>query len=489
MYNGEEDEFRTSDEDYMRELYLKFRKEIESGASEEYYELNELLDIYDYAQDEGDILVQMYVFMTASRLHPRAHDFDERIGFFLSYIAPEAAMDLLDRKGREDTALWDVLAIGLKCYPSGDPREMIEKLLAKYSRLDTETTLKLIDMLREFNRPDLLSEFYPEISKRAEDPRGLAFEVAEALKESDQYLEHARKIAEELTAMEPFNVEAWLLSARLEFSLEHPDEALAAVDYALAIDPDNRNAKITRSVIMVAMDSKREEAISVMREILQTEPDNPFALEALAEAYKREGRGKQAAEHYVQIIKNKVFISTDPYVGLVESDPDNIERNLREVGVDANPKKWDERFATLNEKGKAAAGVEMLRAVFWINPEAIDIMSVLDVLYSAGRYKEFVDVYETGRATVKEDGETAVARIPMVAYICVATAYLKIGNKERAAQISRWLMDVEITSQDFNELMRLRGIKLTARLINTVASTDTLAEEEIALFDPFISLL
>ena len=84
MYN---DDQQKNEEDYMHSLYLRFRAEVESGAVIEYYELNELLDIYDYAQDEGDVMVQMFVFLTASRLYPRNHDFDERMGFFLSYIS------------------------------------------------------------------------------------------------------------------------------------------------------------------------------------------------------------------------------------------------------------------------------------------------------------------------------------------------------------------------------------------------------------------
>ena len=76
MYN---DDQRKSDEQYMQQLYSRFRQEVESGATVDFYEIDELLDIYDYAQDEGDVMVQMYVFLTAARLYPQNHEFDERI--------------------------------------------------------------------------------------------------------------------------------------------------------------------------------------------------------------------------------------------------------------------------------------------------------------------------------------------------------------------------------------------------------------------------
>ncbi len=60
----------------MKELYDRFRREVLEEKTVDYYEEDELLDIYDYAQDEGDVMVQFYVFLTARRLHPDSTLFD-----------------------------------------------------------------------------------------------------------------------------------------------------------------------------------------------------------------------------------------------------------------------------------------------------------------------------------------------------------------------------------------------------------------------------
>ena len=72
-----------SDEQYMRELYERFRHGVMNNDNSEFYDENELLDIYDFAQDEGDDMVQLYVLLTGARLYPDSDFLDERKAFFL----------------------------------------------------------------------------------------------------------------------------------------------------------------------------------------------------------------------------------------------------------------------------------------------------------------------------------------------------------------------------------------------------------------------
>ena len=72
-----------TDEQYMRELYERFLKGVRDNMNSEFYEEDELLDIYDYAQDEGDEMVQLYVLLAGARLYPDSDFLDERKAFFL----------------------------------------------------------------------------------------------------------------------------------------------------------------------------------------------------------------------------------------------------------------------------------------------------------------------------------------------------------------------------------------------------------------------
>lgn len=484
MYN--DDDSRKSDEEYMRSLYDRFRREVESGASMDYYEINELLDIYDYAQDEGDAMVQMFVFLAAARLYPDNHDFDERMAFFLSYVSQDAANDMISRGGRQESALWDVLRMGVKCYPAEDPTPYLDDILEKYDALDCESVLKIIDLLRDMDRRDLLAKYYPAISKRAEDQRGLAFEVAETLKERGDFMEEARKVADDLTKLEPFNIEAWLLLARIEFGLERPEEALAAVDYALAIDPEHFNARLTRGVIMVVMPDKRAESISILKGILESEPLNNFALEGLAEAYVREGRTKDACDIYATMIRNDVATASnvDPLSIICELAPDNLEEYLQ-LAINhgkTDSETWRAMVAGLLDKEKFA---EAGRAVdYYYRNVGITtwVDFYLHTLYDAGMLARYAEVFEEVSGSLNSPGSRP-GFFTLTDYILLAAVYLRLGRKEDAAALSEAIEKSKEKAASIDDHFRKRGIRLTARLIHTLATTDDLTVN-LKNFDP-----
>lgn len=287
----------------MRGLYERFRNEITQGVQPDYYDRDELLDIYDYAQDEADVMTQMYVFLVASRLYPDVDSFlGERIGFFVSYLDSRAGLDLLQRKGRPDTPLWDVLALGVKHYPDGDPAADLDILFSKHQHIDSESVIKLVDLLRDMERPDLLLLHLEELRKKAEDPQGLIFEAAESFRNSgEQYLDTARGLAEELTEKEPFNIDNWILLSKIQFQRQEPEEAISAADYAAALDPDFRAPKIMRALGMVMTGKDRAAAIEELRNLIHEQPDDAVAFRGLVEALKQEGRNEEAVDEYLRL--------------------------------------------------------------------------------------------------------------------------------------------------------------------------------------------
>lgn len=484
MYN--DDDSRKSDEDYMRSLYDRFRQEVESGAPIEYYEIDELLDIYDFAQDEGDAMVQMFVFLTASRLYPQNREFEERLAFFLSYVSQDAANDMISRQGREDSALWDVLQMWVKCYPSGDPAPYIEDILKKYDSLDCETGLKIIDLLRDMDHRDLLVRYYPELAKRAEEPRGFAFEVAETIKDNDAYKSDARRIAEDLTRMEPFNIEAWLLLARIEFGLEHPEEALAAVDYALAIDPDHPNARLTRGVIMVVMDDKRREAVGVLNDVLAGDPLNIYAMEGLAEAYSREGDKAAAAEAYWKIIESGIppASSSDPLLSIIELEPDNLEDYLHRYidKYSRDEADWRVRAFVLLDKENyklAARYLDFFHREIGFRKH-VDFF--LHSLYDAKMLGRYIEVFEQVSSDAAHPASQA-GYFSLTDYLLLASAYLRTGRRDEAAQLCEAIERRKDKCQTVEDTLRVRGVNFTARLIHTLATTDNL-NVDLGEFDP-----
>lgn len=487
MYDDEEQ--RKNDEDYMRGLYERFRKEVDSGKPIEYYEINELLDIYDFAQDEGDLLVQFFVFLTFSRLYPDSNELDERMAFFLSYISSDAANDMIMRQGRQDTPLWDVLKMGVKCYPSGNPEPFIVDIINKYEKLDCESTLKIIDLLREISALELLAKYYDQLAKRAEDPRGFAFEVAETLKESDATRLKARDVAEELTTLEPFNIEAWLLLARLEFGLLHPEEALAAVDYALAIDPEHFNAKVTRAVILVGIDNRRQEAIAALTEILKIDPKNIFALEGLAEALRRDGKKNEACEIYGMILQSQLQPgnAVNPLYEIILNEPDNLEDYIKlAVGMGIlTEAEWHLRMSTLHDEGRVDLAAEVMDTVYRTAGLTKALPFFLLLLYDAKRFERLIEVFEEA-VQDRSNPASKPGFFSLTDYLLLTAAYLRAGRREEAAQLAEAIGNRPEKGNTPDEVMKYRGIYITAGFIRTLAS-DTNITVNLRDFDPLSS--
>lgn len=462
-----------SEQDYMRSLYLKFREDVDAGRPNDYYEINELLDIYDYAQDEGDVMVQMFVFLAAARQHPETREFDERMAFFMSYVSPTSVEDMLARAGRKDSPLWEVLRMGQNCYPDKDPEPSLKQILEKYDSLDCETGLKIVDLLRDMDRRDLLAKYSDRILALSEDPNGLGFEIAETLKESELYLESSRKIAEELTRMEPFNVEVWLLLARVEFSLEHPDEALAAVDYALAIDPEHRNARLTRAVILVVKDENRDEAIDLLNDFIKEDPSNVIALEGLAEAYSRAGQKKNACDVYKAIIATGVS-NTDPLLSAVQLDEDNADEYFdfyyRYGSTDEED--WCRQASVLSGKGKYGLSARMMDFFFKHHGFRNHPTMLLYALYDARDFHRFIDVFLELSTTNSPSGEpwNKPGFFSATDYLLLAASYLRAGMHHEASQIAEAIGQRKETPTSIDETMHWRGVTLTAKLIQSLAA-------------------
>lgn len=167
-----------SDEQYMRELYERFLNDVMNNNNSEFYEEDELLDIYDYAQDEGDDMVQLYVLLAGARLYPDSAFLDERKACMLSTINDESARKMFERKGRKDSALWRVLDLALKNYPEGNPEEDLTELLASGVRFSCEAIIRLLDTLHDLDRDDLIAGNVGILAERTDFVGPLYYEAA-----------------------------------------------------------------------------------------------------------------------------------------------------------------------------------------------------------------------------------------------------------------------------------------------------------------------
>lgn len=472
-----------TDEQYMRELYERFLAGVRDNNNSEFYEEDELLDIYDYAQDEGDDMVQLYVLLAGARLYPDSDFLDERKAFFLSAINSDAARNMFGRRGRKDSALWGVLKLSLDTYPDGNPEEGLSDLLATDHRFSCEAVIRLIDMLHDLNRDDLIAGNLHILREKADTPALLYYEAAEALYHNEQYVATARDLADELTQQEPFNPDNWVLLAKIELAMQHAAECVAAADYALAIDPANHRALLVRGIGLIASDDTIEEGIGILRQVLATSPEDSFAAKALAEAYARQGKAAAAREVYSSFMEQN---GGEPLMilDILKLHPDNPERYLRMYAAAEgdNERKWLEVAAQLVNDGEADQAVRML--AFYNDTFALHegMEYYLQVLYRARKYEEYATLFGKCCSDAAQPGGTSYG-FSANAYLLLASSYLMAGLYEEAVKICDLMLKDPPSPSDYEEHLRWKGMQLTLTFIRNLAREPEIIPSR-ADFDP-----
>lgn len=459
-----------NDEQYMRDLYNRFRADVMENNNSEFYEEDELLDIYDYAQDEGDDMVLLYVLLAGARLYPDSKFLDERKAFFLSAINDQSARAMFGRKGRKDSALWGVLDLSLKNYPDGNPEDSLTELLASGVQFNCEALIRLIDTLHELDRDDLIAENVHILEERTEFKELLYYEVAEALIHNDRYISVARDLAEELTKNEPFNPDNWVQLAKAEFGMEHFEEAVGAADYALAIDPSHMHAKLIKGLALAASDATRGEAIELLSEVLREEPDNSVAVKAIAEAYRADGKKGAALEvyrGYMVASEANSFVLLD----VLKMHPDEPDPFLdlfsRQAGN--GERKWLEMAAQLANEHELLGALDMLDYYHAHYTLREGMEYYIRINYEASRYERVIELFDWCLEQSHAPDGLRYGFSPFC-YLLVAAANLMTGSYRDAIEISEALIKQNPPITDLDDIMRWRGMKATLQYISELAS-------------------
>lgn len=474
-----------SDEQYMKELYERFLKGVVDNDNSEFYEKDELLDIYDYAQDEGDEMTQLYVLLTGARLYPDSDFLDERKAFLLSAINEESARRMFSRRGRRDSALWQVLKLSLDTYPDGNPEEGLAALLSSDFKLPCEAVIRLIDMLRDLGRLDLLAENLHVIADRCTVPNILMYEAAEALYSDENYLPMARDIAEELTTNEPFNPDNWVLLAKMEFAMQHASECVAAADYALAIDPENERGMLIKGLGLIQQPSKENQTvagsdatersadidrgIALLQEVLRINPDNSLAVKALSEGYVAKDNRMAALEvlgSYMERDEANAYVLLD----VLKLRPDDASRffEVFDRYTGAAERKWLELAAQVVNNGCVVQAADLLK--FYNDRHVLHegMEYYLQLLYRLRRFDDYVSLFGDCCSAAAKPGGIRYD-FSGNAYLLLAASYLMSRHFDEAVELCEFMLKDPPKANDFDEHIRWKGMQVVLSFIRNLA--------------------
>lgn len=324
-------------------LYRNFKESLTGGTTPPVYDENDLLDIFDYANDVYDEYVQLEVVILAARLYPESEEFAQRKAFYMygSLSMTEGAA-VMASVHRDESALWTVLDLMVKHPSDEECRKVMKHIAERYPEFDDETAIQIVDACSDLGIFDWLVENRELLKNKCSYPETFLYEMAmEADSRGDYAL--AASLMEELTEREPFNASFWHMLAQLQVRLDNYSDAINSIEYAVAIDPDSVSYILTKAQILYDMKIDMPKARELVTAIADKNPDDRMALHTLVAMLVFDG------DISIAVSRLKQHLASHPddkeaveHLLMIGSDADNAEvlDNLYKVSF-STEEEWD----------------------------------------------------------------------------------------------------------------------------------------------------
>ena len=210
--------------------------------SERYYSEDELVAIFDSAGDYYDDYLRVEALMLGARLYPESSDLMSRRAIYYSERDPNSFKNFLEDNPSLSTPLLDIMRLS-DSYPDHDRSlAAVESFLEHGSLEEDEAVIQFVRMVHSLGLDKWLIDNMQRIRAKVSYMPTLLYEVAVTAEESPVLDTISVAMLEELTEIEPYCADYWSLLSYTYSRHNRPDDALQAIEYALAIDPDNIEA-------------------------------------------------------------------------------------------------------------------------------------------------------------------------------------------------------------------------------------------------------
>lgn len=413
--------------DSRRSLYERYKATVGRSDAGDYFDEDDLIDIYDYANDVNDDFIKLEVLFDGAGRYPGSVPLRERRRYFYYYLGNDEAVSTLLERGGATTVLGRLLALRQK----SDRREttvaeLDEILVTLDHKMDDEEVIQFVSEASTNENYEWLLANIDRIRGLVDYVPAFLYEVAAVAMEKPDHAT-AVKMAEELTMAEPFNVEFWELLAEAAFNAMDYDAALNAVDYSLAINPKSVKSLKIKAWALFRKNEDSPEALEILTALSGNDDFDSLSMQTLAMLLVRTGRHAEA------LAASERFISRNPadrqvmdYIFVL--DPDSVAGRLDNPGFEPDTDN-EERFWTDWAVGHALAGRHRVAAALLAHARKHAALTdnapfLYEELYRAGMYQDLLDIFAADR-------DSSRAGHPVI-ILAVAMTLVRVGRPDDA---------------------------------------------------------
>lgn len=469
-----------------RRLYERFKANIGHDSSMEYFDEDDLIEIYDYAGDYNDDFVKMEVLLYGARMFPESDDLKIRRDYLYYYLGyDDAVATMLERRGTP-TTLSRLLALHATVDRGEATVEQLEDIMASLPmKMDDEEIIRFVDIAGAPPNYQWMVDNIDRIKECVEYTSTFLYEVANA---ADEMLDSstALKCADELTMLEPFNIEFWELLADLNLNNHDFEAALSAVDYALALDPDSVRSRQIKGMALYNINRFSTESVDILMSVVAEDNFDTTAMQTLAMGLvnlRREDEAIELLRRYATAHPDDRSIAD--YLLLL--DTGRMSATMESVtgpGIpDAEPfwADWALRHAA-NGRHDIAAIVLTEARRRGVLSSALPLL--FEELYRSGRYTDVLSLAdETADNPHGRNFETLMA---------IIMSYVRLGDRGKALHLATSALATDNSaspvylngtySRMFSLIYANGGVRLLRSIADALSAPEPLSADD---FDPF----
>ena len=435
------------DEEYMaerNELLSRFRESLKKPLSERYFDEDELIDLFDDAGDLNDDYLRLEILAVAARFYPDSDYLNQRRCLLYGQLSDVAGKQMLANSESCTGPFWDIMRLrenpGL---PSSQIEAALNDILESKPEMEDEEVVQLIRVAADLNQPSWLLKNQKRLNARCHNRRLVLLESAVAMETMQRYKDSAQMLTE-LVEIDPFSFSNWVMLAHQYLALGDDEQYEQAIDYALALRPDDWQALCVKGKYLLARD-RAAEAVEVLRRAVKG-ADNSEPLRILAYALRATGRKEDSLKACRKVLRDfpaDDYMVIPDMVLLAPTDIDDLLDRFYRSNRDNSElfwRSWAERMFEIGEVDAAVAIINCYTRQTG-EPTASIIPAYLSMTTSKKPEEtlQLLDTYQRMRAEVMEPIDYASLYVMRV--LCLARLGRMVEAKAAIADFNAAPLD------------------------------------------------
>ena len=284
------------------ELYENFKNSLRDASDSDYYDAEDLIVIIDQAVDLQDDYVRIEALMRGYRYFADNEELAVRRGFLFYDLSLQEGTQAMANHPMANGPLWTLLKMRANAdkISQESAHKKLEKLIERTEEFDDESIIQLIDCAAACGLTDWIIGNEERLRKKCEYLPALLYELYIVASERGETA-YAIKKLEELTEIEPFNFDFWLNLAQEYISSGRDEDALSALDYALAIESDNMSATALSATAQIHLE-RYGDAEETLRPYIETMMNDDLPIVSL---YARALVGLNRRPEAIELLKDR----------------------------------------------------------------------------------------------------------------------------------------------------------------------------------------